>query len=212
MRQDGTEAKKVAAAQDQDPGHPRVNFRGEKRGPDTHQSRTDAHSVRYRKAQGKEARRYWGGHVLMENRPGLCAEFTRHNRITEPEPAVARRPLDAQREMPGGVRPATVGADKGYHRKDFVRGCRARGVSPPVACKAKGQVPGLEGRTTTRPGYRVSPRIRQRVEEIFGWMKTVGALRRSRYLGLERTQAWGDFVAGPYNRLRLARLGTSAAG
>ena len=81
-----------------------------------------------------------------------------------------------------------------------------------MACKAKANVPGLDGRTTTRPGYRVSQRMRKRVEEIFGWRKTVGGLRRSRYLGLERTQAWGYFVAGTYNLLRLARLGTSAAG
>ena len=212
VRQDGTDEKKVAAAQDEDPGNPSVNFRGEKRGHDTHQSRTDPDSVLYRKAHGKEARLYLGGHVLMENRHGLCAEFTLHNPITEPEPAVALRQLDEHAELHAGVNPATVGATKGYHRKDFVQGCRARGISPPVACKAKVPVPGLDGRTTTKAGYQVSQRIRKRVEEIFGWMKTVGGLRRSRYLGLERTQAWGDFVAGTYNLLRLARLGTSAAG
>jgi hypothetical protein len=81
-----------------------------------------------------------------------------------------------------------------------------------VACKEKVKVPGLDGRTTTKAGYQVSQRIRKRVEEIFGWMKTVGGLRRSRYLGLERTQAWGYFVAGTYNLLRLAKLRASAAG
>ncbi len=105
-----------------------------------------------------------------------------------------------------------MGADKGYHRKDFVSGCRARGVVPHVACKEKIKVKGLDARTTTQAGYAVSQRIRKRVEEIFGWMKTVGGLRRSRYLGLERTQAWGYFVAGTYNLLRLARLEASAAG
>ena len=85
-------------------------------------------------------------------------------------------------------------------------------MSPHVACKAKVHVPGLDGRTTTQSGYQVSQRIRQRVEEIFGWMKTVGGLRRSRYLGLERTQAWGYFVAGTYNLLRLARLEANADG
>ena len=166
----------------------------------------------YRKACGKEARLYLGGHVLMENRPGLCAEFTLHHPITEPESAVALRPIDEHAELHEGVKPATVGADKGYHQKAFVRECRERGISPHVACKAKVQVPGLDGRTTTQSGYQVSQRIRKRVEEIFGWMKTVGGLRRSRYLGLERTQAWGYFVAGTYNLLRLARLEASAAG
>ena len=212
VRQDGADEKKVAAAQDEDPGNPSVNFRGEKRCNDTHQSSTDADSVLYRKARGKEARLYLGGHALMENRHGLCAEFTLHNPITEPEPAVALRQLDEHAELHTGVNPATVGADKGYHRKDFVQGCGARGISPHVAGKAKVHVPGLDGRTTTRPGYQVSQRIRKRVEEIFGWMKTVGGLRRSRYLGLERTQAWGYFVAGTYNLLRLARLEASAAG
>lgn len=211
VRKDGADEKKVAAAQDQDPGNPSVNFRGEKRCNDTHQSSTDADSVLYRKAHGKEARLSLGGHVLMENRHGLCAEFTLHNPITEPEPAVALRQIDAHTELHEGVRPSTVGADKGYHQKAFVSGCRARGVAPHVACKAKVRVPGLDGRTTTQAGYQFSQRIRKRVEEIFGWMKTVGGLRRSRYLGLERTQAWGYFVAGTYNLLRLARLGTSAA-
>ena len=82
-----------------------------------------------------------------------------------------------------------MGADKGYRQKAFVSGCRERGVAPHVACKAKVRVPGLDGRTTTQAGYQVSQRIRKRVEEIFSWMKTVGGLRRSRYLGLERTQA-----------------------
>jgi IS5 family transposase len=136
----------------------------------------------------------------------------RHNSITEPEPVVALRQLDEHGQLHAGVTPATVGADKGYHRQDFVRGCRERGVSPHVACKEKVKVSGLDGRTTMKSGYRVSQRLRKRVEEIFGWMKTVGGLRRSRYLGLERTQAWGHFVAGAYNLLRLARLTASAAG
>ncbi len=105
-----------------------------------------------------------------------------------------------------------MGADKGYHQKAFVSGCRARGVAPHVACKAKVRVPGLDGRTMTKSGSQVSPRIRKRVEEMFGWRKTVGGLRRSRYLGLERTQAWGYFMAGTDNLLRLARLEASATG
>jgi len=87
-----------------------------------------------------------------------------------------------------------------------VRGCRERQLSPHVACKERVQVPGLDQRTTTKSGYQTSQRIRKRVEEIIGWIKVIGGLRRSRYRGQERTQAWGYFVASTYNLLRMARL------
>ena len=206
VRKDAADAAKVQTAKDEDPGNPSVNFRGERRRNDTHQSTTDPESVLYRKAQGQAARLCFGGHVLMENRHGLCAEFTVHDPITEPEPVVALRQLEEHSQLHEGVRPATVGADKGYHRKDFVSGCRVRGLAPHVACKEGLKVSGLDGRTTRQSGYQVSQRLRKRVEEIFGWMKTVGGLRRSRYRGRERTQAWGHFVAGTYNLLRMARL------
>jgi len=89
VRKDGTDAEKIQSAKDEDPGNPSVNFRGEKRCNDTHQSTTDPQSVLYRKAHGKEAKLCFGGHILMENRNGLCADFTLHNPITEPEPALA---------------------------------------------------------------------------------------------------------------------------
>ena len=206
VRKDAADAAKVQTAKDEDPGNPSVNFRGERRRNDTHQSTTDPESVLYRKAQGQAARLCFGGHILMENRHGLCAEFTIHNPITEPEPVVALRQLEEHTQLHEGVGPTTVGADKGYHRKDFVSGCRARGLAPHVACKEGVKVRGLDGRTTRQAGYQVSQRLRKRVEEIFGWMKTVGGLRRSRYRGRERTQAWGHFVAGTYNLLRMARL------
>lgn len=211
VRKDGADAAKVQSAKDQDPGNPSVNFRGEKRCNDTHQSTTDPESVLYRKAQGKEARLCFGGHILMENRHGLCADFTLHNPITEPEPVMVLRQVDAHQQLHEGVVPKTMGADKGYHRKDFVDGCRQRAIAPHVACKATVNLPGLDGRTTTRRGYQTSQRIRKQVEEIFGWIKTVGGLRRSRYRGRERTQAWGYFVAGTYNLLRMARLDLASA-
>lgn len=206
VRKDGTDAAKVQSAKDEDPGNPSVNFRGEKRRNDTHQSTTDPDSVLYRKANGKEARLCFGGHILMENRNGLCAEFTLHNPITEPEPAMALRQVDEHQKLHAGVAVKTVGADKAYHRKDFVRACRKRALAPHVTCKNGVNLAGLDARTITRSGYQTSQRIRKRVEEIFGWIKTVGGLRRSRYRGRERTQAWGYFVAGTYNLLRLARL------
>jgi transposase len=208
VRKDGGDKKKVESAKDDDPGNPTINFHGEKRCNDTHQSTTDTQSVLYRKAKGKEAKLCFGGHALMENRNGLCAEFTIHNPITDSEPVMALRQLDAHTHLHQGISPKTVGADKGYHQEEFIRGCRRRQISPHVACKEKLQTAGLDRRTTTKPGYEVSLRIRKRVEEIFGWMKTIGGLRRSRYRGHERTQAWGHLVAATYNLLRMARLET----
>jgi IS5 family transposase len=142
----------------------------------------------------------------MENRHGLCADITLHNPITETEPRVALRQVDEHPQLHIGATPRTLAGDKNYHQKELVRGCRERRIAPHVACKKNLQIPGLDGRTTTRSGYQKSQRIRKRIEEIFGWMKTVGGLRRSRYLGLERTQAWSYFVAGTYNLLRMTRL------
>lgn len=206
VRKDGTDAEKIQSAKDEDPGNPSVNFRGEKRCNDTHQSTTDPESVLYRKAHGKEAKLCFGGHILMENRNGLCADFTLHNPITEPEPVMALQQVDEHQKLHEGVAVKTVGADKAYHRKDFVSACRERALSPHVACKDGVNLAGLDARTTLQRGYQTSQRIRKRVEEIFGWVKTVGGLRRSRYRGRERTQAWGYFVASTYNLLRMARL------
>jgi transposase len=212
VRKDGSDDKKVQSAKDQDPGNPTINFRGEKRRNDTHQSATDPESVLYRKANGKEAKLCFGGHILMENRNGLCAEFTLHNPITQPEPLVAIQQVDAHQKLHQGVSVQTLGADKAYHRRDFVAACRERQFAPHVACKEGIKVEGLDARTTAKQSYQVSLRIRKRVEEIFGWMKTVGGLRRSRYRGRERTQAWGYFVAGTYNLLRMARLELASTG
>ena len=210
VRKDGTDAGKVQSAKDEDPGNPTINFHGEKRCNKTHHSTTDGDSVLYRKAHGKEARLCFGAHALMENRNGLCAAFTLHNPIIHSEPMVALAQMDAHEQMHEGVQIKTVGADKGYHQKAFVQGCRERAIAPHVACKNRVQVAGLDGRTTMQKSYQVSLRIRKRVEEIFGWIKTVGGFRRSRYRGVERTQAWGYFVAGTYNLLRMARLGAAA--
>jgi transposase len=212
VRKDGSDARKVRDAKDNDPGNPTINFHGEKRCNVTHQSTTDGQSVLYKKAAGKEARLYFGGHVLMENRHGLCADFTIHNPIAQGEPVMALGQLDQHVQLHQGTRPQTVGADKNYHQKAFVAGCREREVSPHVSCKAGVRVAGLDKRTTESAGCQTSLRIRKRVEEIFGWIKTVGGFRRSRYLGIERTQAMAYFIAGTYNLLRMARLEAVSAG
>jgi transposase len=208
VHRDGKDKAKVQSAKDDDPGNPTVNFHGEKRSNATHQSTTDPESVLYRKANGQASKLCFGTQVLMENRHGLCAAITVHNPIAQDEPTVALAQVDEHRQL-HEARITTLGGDKLYHQKKFVAGCRERAVVPHAACKDRVQVPGLDGRTTGRVGYCTSQRIRKRVEEIFGWMKTVGGLRRSRYRGVERTQAWAYFVAGTYNLLRITNLGLS---
>ncbi len=180
--------------------------RREPRRNDTHQSTTDPESVLYRKASGKEARLCFGAHALMENRNGLCADFTLHNPIAEPEPVVALQQADAHQQLHHGVEPKTLARTRAITRKVLCEAAGSGRSRRMWRAKTKCKCPDLDGRTTRQRGYQVSLKIRKRVEEIFGWIKTVGGLRRSRYRGLERTQAWGYFVAGTYNLLRMARL------
>jgi transposase len=208
VRKDGKDRDRIQSAKDDDPGNPTINFHGEKRSNTTHRSTTDPQSVLYRKAHGQASKLCFGTQVLMENRHGLCAAITVHNPIVQDEPTVALAQVDEQRQLHESTI-TTLGADKAYHQKKFVAGCREREISPHVACKDRVHVAGLDGRTTDRAGYLTSQRIRKRVEEIFGWMKTVGGLRRTRYRGAERTQAWAYFVAGTYNLLRITNLGLS---
>ena len=115
--------------------------------------------------------------------------------------------LDGQHRQMYGVEPQTVGGDKHYHNAAFVRACRDRQIKPHTALKKETQVEGLDGRTPRRSrGTRSARRVRKRAEEIFGWMKTVGGFRRSRYRGTDRTQAWAYFVASAYNLVRMAKL------
>lgn len=204
VRKDRQDQTKSRSDKD-DPGNPTINFHGEKRSNQTHQSTTDPESVLYRKGKGKESKLCFGAHVLMENRHGLCAAITVHNPIAQQEPAVALAQVDEIRNL-RAAEVGTLGADKAYHQKAFVSGCRQRGITPHAACKDNQHVAGLDARTTQRSGYQKSQKARKRVEEIFGWMKTVGGLRRTRYRGVDRTQAWAYFVASAYNLLRLAKL------
>ena len=208
VRKDGKDQAKVASAKDDDPGNPTINFRGEPRCNQTHRSTSDPESVLYRKTNGQASKLCFGTQVLMENRHGLCAAITVHNPIAQDEPTMALAQVDEHRELHGATI-STLGADKAYHQKKFVAGCRQREISPHTACKVGREVSGLDGRTTGSAGYRTSQRLRKRVEEIFGWMKTVGGLRRTRYRGMERTQAWAYFIAGTYNLLRITNLGLS---
>ena len=150
MRRDGTDAQNVQAAKDEGAGNPTLHFRGHQRRNDTHPSTTDPESVLDRKGGGKEANLCFGGHILMDNRHGLCADLTIHDPIAEPEPVVAVRQIQNQQKLHEGVRVQTVGADKADHRKDFVPAWRQAHIAPQVACKEGLNVPGLGGRTTRR--------------------------------------------------------------
>jgi transposase len=191
---------------DGDPGNPSVDFRGEKRSNATHRSTTDPDSRLMRKGKGKEAKLVFMGHALMENRHGLLVDFQVTHATGTAERDMVPALLDQAKER--HFRPKTLGGDKGYDTRDCVADIRERGVTPHVAQFARGRRSAIDGRTTRHPGYGVSQRIRKRVEEIFGWMKTVGGFRRTRYRGLDRTGLAGYLVATAYNLVRLSRLTT----
>ena len=187
-----------------DPGNPTVDFRGERRSNATHASTTDPEARLMRKGKGKEARLVFMGHALMENRHGLLVDFQITQATGTAERDAVPTLLDEARER--GFRPRTLGADKGYDTRNCVAAMRKRKVTPHVAQHTKGRRSAIDGRTTSWPGYLTSQRIRKRVEEVFGWMKTVGGFRRTRYRGVARTRLAGYLVAVAYNLVRIARL------
>jgi len=193
-----------------DPGNPTVNFHGERRSNATHQSTTDPDARLLRKGKGKEAKLVFLAHALMENRNGLLVDFQVTHADGTAERAVVPDLVDDARER--GFRPRTLGADKNYDTAECVADLRVRGVTPHIAqnTERKGGS-AIDGRTTRHAGYSISQRIRKRVEEIFGWMKTVGGFRRTRYRGLDRTGLAGYLVATAYNLVRLSRLAIRAA-
>jgi len=186
-----------------DPGNPTVNFHGDRRTNATHQSTTDPEARLARKGVGKEAKLCFSGHVLMEHRHGLCVDLQVASATGTAEREVALAMLRRQARR---GRPQTLAADKGYHCRDFVQQVRARGIRPHIAQHSGRHTPGLDARTTRHRSYTLSQRIRKRVEEIFGWAKTIGGLRRSRFRGLARTQQAAYFIGTAYNLLRLSRL------
>src|SRR6266852_4610067 len=182
-----------------------VNFHGEKRSNATHQSRTDPEARLCRKGPGKEAKLSYMGQALMENRHGLLVDFQITTATGTAERDVVPRLIEAARRR--GFHPRTVGADKAYDTKDCVAQLRNKNVTLHVAQNtSNGRHSAIDGRTTRWLGYTISQRIRKRVEEIFGWMKTVGAFRKTRSRGLELVDFAGYFVATAYNLVRLAKL------
>jgi IS5 family transposase len=201
-------SQKSFRPRDQDPpagdgGNPSVNFRGQHRSNATHQSTTDPDARLYKKATGQPARLGYLGHVLMEHRSGLIVNAT----VTAADGYGEREAAVAMIAGLGGRR-CTVAADKGYDSRDFVAQLRAMQATPHVAqfgtTGHRGSA--IDGRTTRHAGYRVSQQKRKLVEQGFGWMKTVGGLRKLRHRGGPLVTWIFTFAAAAYNIIRLRRL------
>jgi transposase len=187
----------------EDPGNPTVDFHGEQRSNETHESTTDAEARLFRKGPGKEAKLNYMGHVLMENRNGLAVqtELTQATGTAEREAAVEMIAAEAPQ---GGV---TVGGDKNYDTQGCVAELRDAGATPHVAQNtARRGGSAIDGRTTRHAGYDLSQRARKRVEEIFGWLKTVGGMRKTRFRGKARVGWMFTWALAAYNLVRMRNL------
>lgn len=188
---------------DSDPGNPTVDFRGEKRSNATHQSTTDPDAQLVRKSRGQAAILGYRGHVLMENRHGLVVRAQATQVVNAAEPTTA---LTLATAIPGEHR-ATLGGDKGYDTADFVAGCRELKITPHVAQNEHARHrSAIDGRTTRHPGYLISQRCRKCVEEVFGWLKTIGQLRKLRHRGAALVNWIFLLRTTAYNLIRMRNL------
>jgi transposase len=177
-----------------------VDFKGQQRKNETHQSTTDPDARLLKKGKGKEAKLCFMGHALMENRSGLVVD----SRLTQATGTAERcAALEMIEDVPG-TQQITLGADRGYDVASFVKELRRLRATPHVAQKTKGTA--IDKRTTRHTGYQTSLKIRKRVEEIFGWMKTTGVLRKTRHRGLERVECDFTLAAAAYNLVRMRTL------
>ena len=190
-----------------DPGNPTVNFHGERRSNATHASTTDPQALLYRKGAGREATLCYQGHVLMENRHGLAVDgcLTAANGYGERAAALDMIGPWAER------RRVTLGADKAWNTRDFVAALRLLQVTPHVAQNTSNRSSAIDERTTRHPGYEVSQQKRKRIEEIFGWLKTIGLLRQTRHRGRRRVGWKFMFSLAVYNLVRIRNLTEQAA-
>jgi IS5 family transposase len=193
----------------EDPGNPTVNFHGEKRSNETHGSTTDPDALLARKGSGKEAKLSYNGNLLTENRNGFIL-------TTEVFPATGTAERHAAmlmlEQIPGGHR-VTVGADKAYDTRDFVSECRNMKVTPHVAQNTKRNGgSAIDRRTARHEGYGVSQKKRKRIEECFGWLKTIALMRKVRHRGIEKVGWMFTFAAAAYNLVRMRKLLASPVG
>jgi transposase len=180
-----------------------VSFHGQRRTNETHLSTTDPEARLARKGNGQEARLSFAGHLLMENRNGLILDVLITEATGRAEREAALVMLDRRLTPRKRV---TLAGDKGYDTRDFVEELRQRGVTPHVAQNTSKRRSAIDRRTTRHPGYVLSQRVRKRVEECFGWAKTVAGGRKLRYLGVRKNQLWATFTAVAFNLLRMANL------
>jgi transposase len=187
-----------------DKGNPSVDFHGEKRTNATHESKTDPEAKLMRKGKGKEAKLSYSLNGLMENRNGLLADLCILPADGHAERDAALLMLDAAGQE---QRRVTLAGDKAYDTANFVAECRERLVTPHVAQATDNRrSSAIDERTTRHKGYEVSQRVRKRIEEAWGWMKTVGGLRKTRFRGKERTELAAYMVGAAYNLIRMANL------
>jgi len=181
-----------------------VNFHGERRSNETHRSTTDPDARLARKAKGQPAKLCYSGNALMDHREGLCVDICVVQASGTSERVAAEAMLARQARK--RVRPATLAADKGYFVRDFIGSLRQRGIVPHIAAIDDRRMPGMDKRTTRHGSYAVSMRVRKRIEEIFGWLKTIGGLRKVRVRGVQRVQMTAQLAAAAYNLVRIGRL------
>jgi transposase len=184
------------------------DFRGQKRSNETHASTTDPDARLYRKGHGKEAKLCFMGHALMENRHGFIVGAVATCASGHAERLAAQHLIEPFADRPQRI---TVGGDKGFDTQDFVAEMREINVTPHVAQNDNGRRSAIDGRTTRHPGYAVSLRIRKRIEEAFGWAKTVAGLRKTRHRGLPKVDWQFTFAMAAYNLIRLPKLLAAAA-
>lgn len=180
-----------------------ANFHGQRRSNDTHASTTDPDARLYRKGSGKEARLCFMAHALMENRNGLIVDACLTEANGHAERIAALHMIEPRADRP---RPITIGADKAYDTEDFINELRSMNATPHVTQNTRGRSSAIDGRTTRHAGYAVSLRIRKRIEEVFGWIKTVGGQQRTRFRGRDRVGWAFAFAAAAYNLVRLPKL------
>ena len=180
-----------------------ADFHGQKRSNETHASTTDPEARLDRKGPGKEAKLCFMGHALMENRNGLVVDACLTEANGHAERIAALHMIEPRADR---RRPITLGADKAYDAEDFVNELRSMNATPHVAQNANGRSSAIDGRTTRHAGYAVSQRIRKRIEEAFGWIKTIAGQERTKFRRHERVGWAFTFAAAPYNLARLPKL------
>jgi transposase len=186
-----------------DPGNPTVNFHGEKRSNQTHSSKTDPEAKLARKGPGKEAKLSFSGNLLVENRNGLIVS----SEVFEANGTAERDAALVMLEQIPGTKPVTAGGDKGYDTFDFVSECRKLGVTPHVAQNNQRRGgSAIDERTTRHPGYGLSQIKRKRIEECFGWLKTIALLRKVRHRGVCKVDWIFTFACAAYNLVRMRNL------